>query len=63
MIQTIIWDTFLENHILGHTRQQNWSRGQSKIYGLFLNFVAPPEEKLGCYHELGTCLGVLEKHV
>ena len=45
MIQAITWDTFLENHILGHTRQQNWSRGQSKIYGLFLNFVAPPGRK------------------
>ena len=43
-----------------------WSRGQTDIYGLFCELVAPPppqEEKLGYYFELGTCLGALETHV
>ena len=44
-----------------------WSRGQTDIYGLFCEFVAPPpppqEEKLGYYFQLGTCLEALETHV
>ena len=40
-----------------------WSRGQTDIYELFCEFVAPPrKEKLGYYFQLGTCLGALETH-
>ena len=40
-----------------------WSRGQTDIYGLFCEFVAPPGRKLGYYFQLGICLGALETHV
>ena len=41
-----------------------WSRGQTDIYGLFCELVAPPRTKtLGYYFQLGTCLGASEIHV
>ena len=36
------------------------SKGKSEIYGLSLH---PQGTKTGCYHESGTCFGVLENHV
>ena len=34
-----------------------------EISGLFCEFVAPREEKFGCYHGSKACLGDLKSHV
>ena len=40
-----------------------WSSGQTEIYVLFCEFVAPQEDKFGYYFQSGACLGAIETHV